>query len=231
MYSQFRSQYPMGSLTSELLKAEPDHYVVRALIQVGETTLATGLSAASTVEEAEDHARARALVVLGIEAATFETQAHLMGDKDPARLQPASLSEDLQAIANRALDAAPEWDDTDPSLHMSEMSVPEFVEEETPPRRSTNGNRRSKTKPTTQKRKPAQPSSSDLSALNSPMDLSDIIAQTDVELKRLGWTSTQGRRHLQQAYNKRSRQHLTDQELLEFLDFLQSQANVDEAPF
>lgn len=229
MYSQFRSQYPTGSLTSELLKAEPDHYVVRALIQVGGTTLATGLSAASTVEEAEDHARARALMVLGIESTTFETQAHLMGDQDPARLQPASLSEDLQAIANRALDPAPEWDD--PHLQMSEMPVPDFVEEETPSRRTANGNRRQKPKATPRKRKPSQPPTTDLAALDLPLDLSDIIAQTDVELKRLGWTSNQGRRHLQQTYNKRSRQHLTDQELLEFLDFLQSQSNIDEAPF
>ncbi|BDM78138.1 hypothetical protein [Acaryochloris marina] len=227
MYSQFRSQYPTGSLTSELLKAEPDHYIVRALIQVGGTTLATGLSSASTVEEAEDHARARALVVLGIEAATFETQAHLMGEQDQARLQPASLSEDLQAIANRALDAVPEWDD--PSLQMQDMPAPDFVEEEAPPRRGAS--RRQKPKATTAKRKASRSSSVDTAALDSPLDLSDIIAQTDVELKRLGWTSTQGRQHLQQTYNKRSRQHLTDQELLEFLDFLQSQANIDEAPF
>ncbi|WP_299490834.1 hypothetical protein [Acaryochloris sp. IP29b_bin.137] len=228
MYSQFRSQYPTGSLISELLKAEPDHYVVRALIQVGGTILATGLSAAPTVEEAEDHARARALVVLGIDAAPFETQAHLMGDQNPARLQPASLSEDLQTIANRALDAA-EWDD--PSLPMSEMPVSDFVEEAAPPRRSSNGGRRPKTKPATSKRKSSRASSPEVTALDSPLDLSDIIAQTDVELKRLGWTSTEGRRHLQQTYNKRSRQHLTDQELQEFLDFLQSQANIDEAPF
>lgn len=231
MYSQFRSQYPTGSLTSELLKAEPDHYIVRALIQVGGTTLATGLSAASTVEEAEDHARARALVVLGLEAATFETQAHLMGNQDPARLQPASLSEDLQVIANRALDASPEWDEPDSSLQMSEMPVPDLMEEEPPPRRSAPANRRQKSKPSQQKRKSSPASSAESSALDSPLDLSDIIAQTDVELKRLGWTSTQGRRHLQQTYNKRSRQHLTDQELLEFLDFLQSQSNIDEAPF
>ncbi|QUY43718.1 hypothetical protein [Acaryochloris marina] len=227
MYSQFRSQYPTGSLTSELLKAEPDHYIVRALIQVGDTTLATGLSSASTIEEAEDHARARALVVLGIEAATFETQAHLMGERDPARLQPASLSEDLQALANRALDAAPEWDE--PGLQMQDLQAPDIVEEEAPPRRSAA--RRQKSKTTTSKRKAPRSPVVDTAALGSPLDLSDIIAQTDVELKRLGWTSTQGRRHLQQTYNKLSRQHLTDQELLEFLDFLQSQANVDEAPF
>lgn len=227
MYSQFRAQYPMGSLTSELLKAESDHYIVRALVQVGGNTLATGLSAASTIEAAEDHARLRALVVLGIETTTFETQAHLMSNQDQAQLQPASLSEDLQSIANRALDADPDWDQDPANL---QMPVPEFDEEDVPPPRPANGNRRGKTK-ATQKRKSARSASADLPPLDSPMDLSDVLAQTDVELKRLGWTNTQGRQHLQQTYNKRSRQHLTDQELLEFLDYLQSQANVDDAPF
>ncbi len=224
MYSQFRTQYPMGSLTSELVKAEPEHYIVRAMVQVGETILATGLSAASTVEEAEDHARLRALVVLGIEPA-YESQAHLMSEKDPARLQPSSLSADLKEIANRALDSAPDWDSPDSSAQsrMAEMP-PEFEEQNVPPRRSANGNRRSKAKPAAQKRKSTP-------AASSPMDLSEILAQTDVELKRLGWTSAKGRQHLQQTYDKRSRQHLTDQELLEFLDFLQSQVNTDEAPF
>lgn len=230
MYSQFRTQYPMGSLTSELVKAEPEHYIVRAMVQVGETILATGLSAASTVEAAEDQARLRALVVLGIEPA-YESQAHLMSEKAPARLQPSALSADLQEMANRALDAAPDWDGPDLSAQsrMAEMPSPEL--EERTPRRSANGNRRSKAKPAAQKRKSAPASSADLSDIESPMDLSEILAQTDVELKRLGWTNVQGRQHLQQTYDKRSRQHLTDQELLEFLDFLQSQANTDEAPF
>jgi hypothetical protein len=54
------------------------------------------------------------------------------------------------------------------------------------------------------------------------VDLSDIIAKTSVELKRLGWTEAQGREHLQQVYGKRSRQHLTDPELLHFLTYLES---------
>ena len=231
MYSQFRAQYPMGRLTSELLKAEPDYYIVRALVQVGEATLATGLSAASTVEEAEDHARQRALVILGIEPNSYESQAHLLANKDPARLQPASLSEDLQEIANRALDSAPDWDVPDPRTPSQRSEpMPELEDEDIPSRQPVN-NRRGKNKPAAQKRKAAQSQPADLPELESPMDLSEVIAQTDVELKRLGWTSTQGRHHLQETYSKRSRQHLTDQELLEFLDFLQSQANVDEAPF
>lgn len=64
-----------------------------------------------------------------------------------------------------------------------------------------------------------------------PIDLSDIIAQTSVELKRLGWSDIQGRLHLQRTYGKRSRQQLTDEELLEFLQYLQVQPSPDEPLF
>lgn len=64
-----------------------------------------------------------------------------------------------------------------------------------------------------------------------PMDLSEAIAQTSVEIKRLGWTDAQGRTHLQRTYGKRSRQHLTDEELLEFLEYLRSQPSPNESPF
>ncbi|HEY9749113.1 MAG TPA: hypothetical protein V6C63_10575 [Allocoleopsis sp.] len=67
--------------------------------------------------------------------------------------------------------------------------------------------------------------------VREPMDLSEAIAQTSVEIKRLGWTDVQGRTYLQRTYGKRSRQHLTDEELLEFLDYLRSQPSPNESPF
>jgi hypothetical protein len=59
-------------------------------------------------------------------------------------------------------------------------------------------------------------------AVSEPIDLSDAIARTSVELKRLGWSNQQGREYLEQKYNKRSRQHLNDEEMLEFLHYLES---------
>jgi hypothetical protein len=61
-----------------------------------------------------------------------------------------------------------------------------------------------------------------------PVDFSDIVARTNVELKRLGWTNQQGRDYLVQTYNKRSRQLLSDQELLEFLSYLETQPTPNE---
>ncbi len=55
-----------------------------------------------------------------------------------------------------------------------------------------------------------------------PLEFSEIIARSDVEMKRLGWTKVQGREYLIQTYGKRSRQVLSDEELLEFLYYLES---------
>jgi hypothetical protein len=62
----------------------------------------------------------------------------------------------------------------------------------------------------------------------TPIDFSDIIARTTVELKRLGWTNQQGREYLVQTYGKRSRQLLTDEELLDFLHHLESEPTPQE---
>ncbi len=55
-----------------------------------------------------------------------------------------------------------------------------------------------------------------------PIDLSDVIAKTDVEMERLGWTPQQGREYLIQTYGKRGRTLLTEEELLDFLQHLES---------
>jgi hypothetical protein len=54
------------------------------------------------------------------------------------------------------------------------------------------------------------------------IDFLKIVAKTDIELKRLGWTNEQGRDYLLQTYGKRSRFMLTDEKLLEFLDCLKN---------
>jgi hypothetical protein len=63
---------------------------------------------------------------------------------------------------------------------------------------------------------------------DTPVDFSDIIARTNVELKRLGWTTQQGKDYLLQTYGKRSRQLLSDAELLDFLHHLEAQPTPDD---
>ena len=53
-----------------------------------------------------------------------------------------------------------------------------------------------------------------------PSDLSDLIAESAVELERIGWTPEQGREHLKKTYKKGSRSRLTEDELMNFLEHL-----------
>ena len=54
--------------------------------------------------------------------------------------------------------------------------------------------------------------------------LSNMITESSSLLKSLGWTNEQGRNYLIQTYGKRSRQLLTDEEFVDFFDYLRSQA-------
>lgn len=57
-----------------------------------------------------------------------------------------------------------------------------------------------------------------------PADLSNLIAKTTIEIRRLGWTTDQGRKHLEMHYNgKRSRSELSPEELLDFYEYLKTQ--------
>jgi len=108
-----------------------------------------------------------------------------------------------------------------------DVETPSWTVEQTPPpledapaKSTSKSNSRSKKADT--KAAPPAPSS------ETPIDFSDIIARTNVELKRLGWTNQQGRDYLLQTYGKRSRQLLTDGELLDFLHHLESEPTPED---
>ncbi|MFS8867259.1 hypothetical protein [Synechococcus sp. H65.1] len=54
-------------------------------------------------------------------------------------------------------------------------------------------------------------------------DLSDLIAQTDVEMQRIGWGRKEGQEFLERRFQKKSRHQLTEAELREFLRYLKQQ--------
>lgn len=66
-----------------------------------------------------------------------------------------------------------------------------------------------------------------------PEDLSDIIAQSDVELQRIGWSAKEGREFLETRFSKKSRHQLNEAELRDFLRYLKQQParSRQEAPF
>ncbi|MGA7933291.1 MAG: hypothetical protein WCA35_07065 [Kovacikia sp.] len=66
-------------------------------------------------------------------------------------------------------------------------------------------------------------------SVHEPLDLTPLFLQIEDEMDRIGWTKEQGRNHLKQAYNKRSRQQLTDEELMDFLAHLKTQPAGGEA--
>ncbi|MCC5624173.1 hypothetical protein LC574_23945, partial [Nostoc sp. CHAB 5715] len=94
MLAQFQSLYPKGSLISELLQIFQGKYIVRASVQIEGVTRATGMAAAETVEAAEDQARTRALIVLGITNAPQQSVAFSSNPIPPAQLNPSLNTKD-----------------------------------------------------------------------------------------------------------------------------------------
>ncbi|MDG2989814.1 hypothetical protein L3556_02510 [Candidatus Synechococcus calcipolaris G9] len=224
---EFHHRYPSGSLVADLLQIHEGLFVVKATLQAGGTTLATGMSAATTLEQAEDLARQRALAVLGIYVPD-ETKAELIDRAAPLpghfprQLNPAPSDRPRQSRPAPSQDE--EWPDLsmppeEPALPFNEPE-PESVLNPTSRRRSTPSP--ASTKKTAASKAPPRP---------DPVDFSDEIAQTTVEMKRLGWDDSKGRACLLERYGKRSRQQLSDAELLDFLEFLQEQPSPGEPEF
>ncbi|MBE9006350.1 hypothetical protein IQ259_15100 [Fortiea sp. LEGE XX443] len=273
MLAQFQSLYPNGSLISELVDIFQGKYIVRASVQIDGVTRATGLAAAETVEAAEDQARTRALMVLGVTSSP-QTQA----EPSPKSTIPVQLNsvinttadlrestyfftkdEDVGSATNMAetslplptdkniqpdlfvtetLSADTYNQDLSPNLPLTTSQEPAFatpgdnleIEVSHQPGTPTfSGMAASNVTPFTprsyssQENTPASTGTSKRKKKAEPVDLSDVIAKTDVELQRLGWTPEQGREHLIKTYGKRGRTLLTEEELHSFLQHLQSQ--------
>ncbi|MEL6938817.1 MAG: hypothetical protein AAFO84_06450 [Cyanobacteria bacterium J06598_1] len=241
LLKQFRLQYPEGALTASLVSVNDGQYIVRAaILQKGEE-IATGLAASVDVQIAEDKARNRALAVLGIVVEMTQSQNGQIQAEQVQREQVESgsveasgavaeltlvpaLTADVvpisQAVATTQTDLLSEPDLTEIGEPPEPADIPEdeadlgapidAIAEETLP-------------PTEPKTSAATIALENFNTSATPVDLSDVIAQTDVELSRLGWTSVQGREYLEQNYGKRSRQQLTDEELMSFLLYLEEQ--------
>ena len=316
--AQFRRHYPMGSVMADFVTAHSDQLIVRATIHVGNMPLGSAMAMATTIEQAEDQAKLKAIASVllhhyGIVDATAsvqpppihqpstispsawpvasvslstQTDPNLRSDHhqyNPIRTQsarsdepddwiesmdtpdlpPPSSSElddtwfddssgsssDSQSVSNRvaqspassiasASDTLETQESSDSTIPSSNSVLKESVPSDPhtiPKRSATRPNKKS----TSKKSAPVKSSSEskEMEAIETPdllpntdaspmalsVDLSDIIAKTSVELRRLGWTDVQGRNHLEKVYGKRSRQHLTDPELLDFLMYLEAQ--------
>lgn len=92
MLKKFRDCYPMGSLVGELIDIDRGLYIVRVLVKVEQTTLASGLAAADKIETAEDLARTRAIAALSLEP-NVTSSSQIEPPSPPA---PAAVSHDKE---------------------------------------------------------------------------------------------------------------------------------------
>lgn len=235
--AQFRVRYPTASLVSEFLQVHQDQYLVRVAVQQAGTTLATGLAAAPDIEQAEDRARARALEMLGISPAT--TLPDLPAKPALALKSSTSGVDSSLAVSRESLDPPFEdgiefsFEDGDvPSLPPDDpepfpvSSLPQATNGAVSHSPETDLNQLLETAAA-----PIPPSSLGSptpiapvpNSASPPLDLSDIIAETDLEMRRIGWGRAQGRSYLIETYGKKTRQELDDDELVEFLTYLKAQ--------
>lgn len=207
MLSYFRDRNPMGSVITDLLRVEEGIYIVKAQIAVSGIVLGCGIAGSTTVEEAEDAAIARAQRVAGYDAAQlarvpsgFSSAAGLSSDAmSSSPMSLANLPSNGHAIPDSAAFASESFGGDGASADWSPPADPE------------------------PEPKPAKPVVTQATLLDEPEDLSDIIAQSDVELKRIGWGPKEGRKYLESTFKKRSRQQLDEKELRKFLAHLKKQ--------
>jgi hypothetical protein len=266
MLAQFQSLYPNGSIISELIQIFQGKYIVRVSVQIESVTRATGMAAADTVEVAEDQARSRALMVLGIGNTPIESVAFAAKPAAPVQVNPSLstvriLNESAYSSTKNGDFVSGQWS----AVSSKEVSVPPVSGQSVQPEpaitelRSASQNdtynkdfsqqfsfhphREAQFDPPVENvdlysgNEPENPSLSGITASNvtpftprsyssperTPVDLSDVIAKTDVELQRLNWTPEQGREHLIKTYGKRGRSLLTEEQLHGFLKYLESQ--------
>lgn len=327
--AQLQARYPNASLVAEFVTVHQERLVVRALVQVGGIPLATGMAAATDIEQAEDRAKIRALTALGIGGFTTSTPPqssaysiptvsslptpnlsptpsfssanlappdssiaatppgdvpHLATNPSPVVAPDPSLPDPSLNVTNSAsfsdsfaagsqtessnlessnpessnlesdraeyeLSYEPETDQSDRyepevDLHAeaSPLSEPGSLSLEAiePPSQTSSPVKKAAsaaepTKPATTgkgkttKRKPESTEIAPSTAGEN--DRSEEIAKIGLEMKRLGWTTEQGRNYLKRTYGKRSRQELDDSELIDFLRYLEAQISPSESSF
>lgn len=217
MLAQFQVRYPTGSLISELLTIYQGKFVVRVSAQVEGVLRATGMAASESLELAEDRARNRAIALLiePVEGAGEEEQKPV---KEIKKQVEATKTDESPEQSPPALNSW--YQGLEDSLEFGESDVAPEINAH--PQMSFNN----VTPLTPRGYSPQATGAMDQTGseeARDPVDLSDAIARTTVELKRLRWNNQQGREYLKQTYNKRSRQELTDEEMMEFLHYLESQ--------
>jgi hypothetical protein len=226
MLAQFQNLYPNGSIISELIEIFQGKYIVRVSIQLEGITRATGIAGAETVEAAEDQARNRALTVLGIKNIPEEvTKSALPSVASPPIKPSLQESKPVPGVNNTQIHTPPFLEEKIDT----QVTTPEILPHQEPEYPPLSEVPPSNVTPFTPRSYTPYEDAGVQSAVgkkkrhNEPVNLSDVIAQTDVEIERLGWTPEQGKDYLVKTYSKRGRSLLSEEELRNFLTYLKSQ--------
>ena len=254
MLAKFRQRYPQGSLVSELVQIDRGTFIVKTLVQVGNTVLATALAGADTVEAAEDAARERAIAILFLDshpASNQPTQTFAISPPQPESSSESSSKPkiDSEAKVNESNNESkivnfsqPQLEISEPSLSIVEDAIPAPSTPPSPEPKSNPVPKMSESAPVTSAKNlfgdtftaeisptvsvPDNSSNSNSAIAElEAMDFNEIKQKTDIEIRRLGWSKDQGKEFLMSHYGKRSRLHLTDEQLLEFLRYLEKLPN------
>ncbi|MBE9118357.1 hypothetical protein IQ249_20915 [Lusitaniella coriacea LEGE 07157] len=247
MFTQFRTHYPQGCLVSELVTVERDRFVVRALAQIEGVTLATSLGEGDTVEAAEDRAKNRLFEFLGLVAPQKIPEQKIPVRSEKISSLPNNIpvppsevpSSPVSPSTTIERDSSPISPDVPippsqpepiapspplPKAEVTPSKLPEIVEPEpTIAVEVTEGvteSARSKdnvVEPIEQ----SPPQTASVPNFPDQRVSVEMIQRSNQLIKRLGWTEDQGRTYLLETYGKRSRLHLSDDELVEFLHYLE----------
>ncbi|MBW4535398.1 MAG: hypothetical protein KME09_15795 [Pleurocapsa minor HA4230-MV1] len=253
--AKFRHKYPQGSLVSELIEIDRGTYIVKAIVQIDNLILATALAGAATVEAAEDAAKERAIASLFLDRQPNVSSLLTQPDPAKVQPQPetsSSINSEIKSEktsnhqivnfskpqAEPAIESQNSFPDLTPVTAV-EAQIPQSqpdlsakvpVVSLDPPRETnlfgdTFTAETSTAILTEENHDVDAPATELISSELEAMDFNEIKQKTDIEIKRLSWTKDQGKEFLMSRYGKRSRLHLTDEQLLEFLRYLEKLPN------
>lgn len=229
MFAQFRSQYPQGCIQTEMLPKIDGLHAFRAVVSQGEAIMGTATAVDSDLELAEDRAVKRALAIAGISfdnsfennfENNFEKSFGGYNGRSPMLTQVSREPSTVNSLPSAAVTHNTHTTHTiqsEPAIEYSGEYTESYVSQE---KFSYPEATEPSAEPSPAIATPVKPLPAPIAP--EPMDLSDAISKIDVEMGRLNWTKPQGRDYLVRTFNKRSRQELTNDELLQFLSHLKS---------
>jgi len=244
LFVQLQQRYPGAGLITELVQVHQEQFIVRALVQLAGIPFATSMAAAKTIEQAEEAARQRVLQLLsitsggGLAAVNPSLQSHLLTSpldngglfSMPSAPTPASEPDETSRAAaipplpttTFAPLSTPAIADLAPPLAESSPITPEIkpfepAPKETPTRKKSTRAAKPAPEPDPEPDFPPEEPED-----HAPVDLSELIVMTDIEMQRVGWKRKTGQEHLLDTYGVKTRAELNEDQLLEFLHFLRA---------